>query len=228
MTRLVLLTLALISATACFAQQDARRVFITDNKGWYSTGVAGGSDGSFGARSVGGSVSDNLPLIQGFVKQCPGIIVTQNKDNADYVVLFEGNHTKKAEASTAGLVGLVVLLSAKYEQIAVFRGNGDILFTGNTRHLKNAVKDACSSVMSAPMVARIAPVPVAPSTQTVVVRVETVAPTSVSTIPPVSVPVQPPAAVPQTIVVAAPAEPSLGDIARQYQAKKAQGADQSN
>jgi hypothetical protein len=166
------------------------------------------------------------PLIQGFVKQCPGIIVTQNKDNADYVVLFEGNHPKKAEASTAGLVGLVVLLSAKYEQIAVFRGNGDILFTGNTRHLKNAVKDACSAVMSAPIVARIAPVTVAPSTQTVVVRVETVAPASVSTTAPVSAAVQPTATVSQTIVVAAPAEPSLGDIARQYQSKKVQTADQ--
>jgi hypothetical protein len=61
MSRFALLTLALVSAATCSAQQDAPRVFITDNKGWYSTGVAGGSDGSFGARSVGGSVSDNLP-----------------------------------------------------------------------------------------------------------------------------------------------------------------------
>jgi len=144
MRHAVIVIVLSLSAVLAHAQSSTPRVYITDNKSWYVSRVAAQTDGNGGARMAGGSVSDTMPLIQHFVQQCPGVIVSQNKDAADYVVLFEGNHTKRAEYGTLGLVGAIVNLSAKFDQIAVFRGNGDILFTGNTRHLKNAVKDACN------------------------------------------------------------------------------------
>lgn len=57
-----------------------------------------------------------------------------DKDKADYVVLFDREGGKG--------------LARKRDKIAVFKRDGDVLFSGSTRSLGNAVQDSCKAIES--------------------------------------------------------------------------------
>jgi len=68
-------------------------------------------------------------VINDFAKQCPEVTVTNDKDKATYIVLFD----RDANAATRN-------------KIAVFNKNGSLAFSGKTHTVANAVKDACAEV----------------------------------------------------------------------------------
>ena len=60
------------------------------------------------------------------------MMVTMDRTKADYVVLFDREGGKG--------------YARKRDKIALFQKNGDVLFTGSTRSLGNAVHDACKAI----------------------------------------------------------------------------------
>jgi hypothetical protein len=119
--------------------QDKPRVYITTSESWFAAGGFAVSDGNGGGAMVAGSVPQTVELIENFSKRCPEIVVTSDKNAASYVVLFDRNTAKRAGG---GVVGLL----SKVDKIAVFKRDGDLLYSGSTRSVEGAVKDSCSAI----------------------------------------------------------------------------------
>jgi len=134
--RYLVLTLVLVGV--CFAQEKPR-VVITTSDAWSMAGGFAISDGTGGGVISGGSSPQTVELIQNFMKSCSGVIVTSDRNNANYVVLFDRDSAGRA---AGGWIGIL----AKVNKIAVFRRNGDVLYSGKTQSVSNAVKDSCSAI----------------------------------------------------------------------------------
>jgi hypothetical protein len=116
--------------TGVISAQERPRIFITDSQAWsavFSFGIVTGT----GVLAAGSS-PQTVEVIDDFAKHCPAVTVTSNKDNADYIVLFDRDGAGKAKTNLA-----------RADKIAVFSKNGDLVFSGKTRSVANSVKDAC-------------------------------------------------------------------------------------
>lgn len=131
-----LLALTLTFA-ALGAAQDKPRVFISDSQSWeVSGGVAGGGAAGVGGVAGGGSGGarpQTAEIMKTFNDRCPGVIVTINRERADFVVLLEHEGGKD--------------LIRRDNKVAVFNKDGDMILSGSTRSLGNAVKDACGAIL---------------------------------------------------------------------------------
>lgn len=140
---------------ALFAQQSGSaeapapkpRVYISSSQSWVMSGGFGGAvsgnansfqGGSAGGFS-GGSDPQTVEVIKTFMDKCPAVIVTQNKANADFVVLFDREGGKRGVTGWGGL-------ARKVDKIAVFRKNGDAVMAKSTRSVGSTVKDACAAI----------------------------------------------------------------------------------
>ncbi len=97
------------------------RVFITDSKSWETAGVLGG-----GARP------QTAEIMKTFGERCPQVTVTIKQEKADYIVLLDHEGGKG--------------VARKDNKVAVFSKDGDMIHSGSTRTLGNAVKDACQAI----------------------------------------------------------------------------------
>lgn len=127
--RLSALLIALLILISPVFSQEKPRVFVTNSEGWASAGGFGGSNGTFSGFAAGGSTPQTVEVIDRFAKQCPGVTVTNNKENATFIVLFDRDRG-----------------DARRNKIAVFKKDGDLLYSGKTHAVANAVKDACAAI----------------------------------------------------------------------------------
>lgn len=149
---LALIGMCAVFSCALLAQQPGAtapkpRVYISTSQSWVMSGgfasavsadansLKGGSAGSFS----GGSDPQTVEVIKTFMDKCPAVIVTQNKSNADFVVLFDREGGKRGTSGWGGLV-------RKVDKVAVFRKNGDAVFAKSTRSVGSTVKDACLAI----------------------------------------------------------------------------------
>src|SRR6266576_1327483 len=137
------LALTLVLVGVCAAQAKPR-VYITTSDAWSMAGGFAVSDGTGGGVISGGSSPQTVELIQNFMKSCSSVIVTNDRNNANYVILFDRDSAGRAAGSLAA--GDWSGIFAKVNKIAVFRRNGDALYSGKTRSVSNAVKDSCSAI----------------------------------------------------------------------------------
>lgn len=123
------------------------RVYVSDSQSWVmSGGFAGGVSGnanSFSGASAGsfsgGSDPQTVEIIKNFMSKCPGVIVTRNRATADFAVLFDREGGKRGTSGWGGLL-------RKVDKIAVFRKNGDAIYSNSTRSIGSVVDDACSAI----------------------------------------------------------------------------------
>lgn len=108
------------------------RVYVTDSQSWLMAGGWGVSNGSGGGAMRGGSSPQTVEIIKTFGERCPEVVVSNDRDKASYVVLFDHESFK----------GLL----RKRDKIALFRRNGDVLYGNSVRSVGNAVKDACEAI----------------------------------------------------------------------------------
>ena len=118
--------------------QDKPRVLVTTSESWAAAGGFGGSNGVMSGAMSAGAKPQTVEVIDDFAKNCPGVIVTSNRQNANFVVLFDRD---------AG--------AAKRNKIAVFRKDGDLLYSGKTHAVVNAVKDACAAIGKSEISAKV-------------------------------------------------------------------------
>lgn len=121
----------LICALGAFAQEKPR-IYISDSNSWEMGGGFGTVDGTGGGGAGGGARPQTVEIIKTFSQRCPGVIITNNKSKADYIVLLDHEGGKNS--------------IQRDNKIAVFRKDGDMVFTNSTRSLGNAVKDACQVI----------------------------------------------------------------------------------
>lgn len=139
--RLVALVAGMLTTVALVGEDkpsDGRpRVYVSDSQSWEMAGgfaAHGDSSGNVnaGGHFSGGSRPQTVEVIKTFGERCPSAVVTMNRDTADYVVLFDREGGK----------GVV----RKRDKIAVFKRGGDVVFSGSTRSVGNAVQDACEAL----------------------------------------------------------------------------------
>ena len=110
------------------------RIFVEESTSWSVSGEAAAVDGSGGGSLQGGAKPQTAEIMKTISKrrQCNGIVVTINRERADYILLLER-------------VGGRDLIS-KDNKMALFDREGDIVASSSTRSLGNAVKDACLAI----------------------------------------------------------------------------------
>jgi len=72
-----------------------------------------------------------VEVMKTFGESCPNLVVTNRRQNADYIVQFERESLK----------GL-----RKHNKFAAFNQNGDMVYSASTRAVGNAVRGFCSSL----------------------------------------------------------------------------------
>lgn len=117
------------------APQGKPRVFVTDSEAWAAIGGFSEANGTGSGLMVAGSSPQTVEVINDFARGCPGITVTNDRIAADYIVLFDRDAAGKAMSNLA-----------RGDKIAVFRQHGDLVYSGKTRSVANAVKDACAAL----------------------------------------------------------------------------------
>ncbi len=127
-----LVCVLLLCAFAVPAQDGKPRVFITDSNSWTVSGGFGGSLDAAGGAMSGGARPQTAEIMKTFSERCMSTTVTIKRDNADYVVVLDHEGGKE--------------IVRRDNKIAVFDKNGDMIYSGSTRILGNAVKDACSAI----------------------------------------------------------------------------------
>jgi hypothetical protein len=108
------------------------RVYVSDSQSWLMAGGFGASNGTAVGATRGGSSPQTVELIKTFGERCPQAIVTNDREKASYVVLFDRESFKS--------------VLARRDKIAIFRRNGDVLLSNSVRSVGNAVKDACEAI----------------------------------------------------------------------------------
>jgi hypothetical protein len=71
----------------------------------------------------------NPEYVQAFGERCPTVVLTMQPEKADYIVILD--HSAWA--------------SPPYK-VAVLSREGDVIYSGGTHFLGNAVKDACEAL----------------------------------------------------------------------------------
>lgn len=133
------LTFLLAAALAYGNDGVKTRVYITDSDSWELTGGFGGgvSDGAggVGGRIAGGARPQTVEVMKTFRERCPEVTITMDKSKAQFVILFDREGGKD--------------LVSRDNKIAVFKDDGDLVYSGSTRILGNAVADACRAIRRA-------------------------------------------------------------------------------
>jgi len=114
------------------AGQERVRVYVSDSSSWTIGGGFGASHDGLGGSIHGGARPQTAEIIKTFRERCPLVTITNNKDKADYIVLLDHEGGKH-----------FVLRDNK---VVVYNKDGDVIQSGSTRSLGNAVKDACVAI----------------------------------------------------------------------------------
>jgi hypothetical protein len=137
---------AVVFAQAQTAPSDGKvRVYVGDSESWEMSGGWGVSHGSGGGSVRGGARPQTAEIIKTFNERCPAVTVTDTKDRANFAIILDHEGGK----------GVL----AHRNKIAVFNREGDVIFSGSTRSVGTAVKDACDAIGAAPKSALGQPVP---------------------------------------------------------------------
>ena len=111
------------------------RVFISESQSLQVSANAA-LDGAKGELDVHGPSSpQNIEVMKAFAERCPQVVVTSNRDKADYVLRFDHDEINPTTLFVHG------------NKVAVFDRNDDLVYSDATRLLRNAVKGACTALV---------------------------------------------------------------------------------
>ncbi len=111
---------------------DRVRIFISDSSSWQVGGGIGISSENGGGGLSGGARPQTAEIIKTFNQRCSDCTITMKKESADYIVLLDHEGGKE--------------FILRDNKVAVFNRDGDLIYSGSTRTLGNAVKDACAAI----------------------------------------------------------------------------------
>jgi hypothetical protein len=133
--RLLWIVLTALTIWPGAARADKPRVFITESQSAQLTGDAAAGDVKGSLSFTGGTSPNNIEVMKHFMQRCPDVIVTANRDKADYVVRLDHADVGPTTPFVRG------------NKVAVFtKSSEDLIYSGSTRFLGNAVKGACAAI----------------------------------------------------------------------------------
>lgn len=134
--KLVRFAVALVAVAACVSAAQKPRVFITETTAAQASGDASFGDAKGALAITGGTSPQNVEVMKAFEKFCPAIVVTANREKADYVVQFDHDAINPTTPFVHG------------NKVAVFDKNEDLMYSNSTRILSSAVKGACAAMVA--------------------------------------------------------------------------------
>jgi hypothetical protein len=134
------LAIVFVFVSALALAQDKPRVFVqgkgSEDVSTHGSGAGGRHWATWGAKSAIDSHDEGMEVTKDLQKGCPGVIVTLNQSNADYVIMLN-----RESKQNRGLL-------RTNSQVQVANRNGDVLGTAATRTVGNAAKDSCALIMA--------------------------------------------------------------------------------
>src|SRR5688572_15588355 len=102
---------------------DKPRVFITESESLQLSGDASFGEAKGSLLVTGGTSPQNIEVMKTFLQRCPGIIVTGNREKADYIVRLDHEEASPITPFVRG------------NKVAVFNKDQDLIYSGSTRLL---------------------------------------------------------------------------------------------
>lgn len=109
------------------------RVFITESQSWESRASAGGGRRGWGSVAAGGARPQTAEIIKTFGERCPGTVVNNIEDKADFIVVLDHEGGKG-------------LLQHKNKVVVFERTSGDTVVSKSTLSLGGSVQEACDAI----------------------------------------------------------------------------------
>ena len=123
----------LIFAVAVYAAERPR-AFITESGSLHVTGEGSAGSTKAALYATGGLTPQSIEVMKTFTRLCPQVVVTANREKADYVVRLDHEGLNPTTPFVHG------------NKVAVFNKDEDLVFSSSSRILKSAVKDACAAM----------------------------------------------------------------------------------
>lgn len=98
------------------------------------SGAAALGDVKGGLSVAGGTSPQNVEVMKTFLRRCPTVLVTGNREKADFVVRLDHEEPNPTTLFVRG------------NKVAVFNRNDDLIYSTSTRTLTSAVKSACEAI----------------------------------------------------------------------------------
>ncbi len=129
---------ALIGITMCAlaAAAEKPRVFITESTAAQASGDVADGNAKSSLAFTGGTSPQNVEVIKAFARYCPAVVVTANREKAEYLVQLDHEAINPTTPFVHG------------NKVAVFNKKEDLIYSNSTRILSSAVRDACSAITS--------------------------------------------------------------------------------
>ena len=131
-------TLILVAGTPLGLAAPKPRVFITESIAAQASGNAAVGDAKGTLAFTGGTSPQNVETMKAFLRYCPAVILTANRDKADYLVRLDHDAINPTTPFVHG------------NKVAVFDKNADLIYSSSTRILSSAVRGACTAIMAGP------------------------------------------------------------------------------
>lgn len=132
--KLAVSTLVISAALPGGVAVEKPRIFITESQALQLSGNAAVGDTKGGVSVAGGTSPQTLEVIKTFQRRCPAVLVTGNRDKADFVVRLDHEEPNPSTLFVHG------------NKVAVFDKNDDLIYTSSTRMLSSAVNGACAAI----------------------------------------------------------------------------------
>lgn len=136
--KLVCAAMLTSAISASGASTQKARVFITETAAPQVLGDAAVGDVKGSLAFTGGTSPQNVEVMKAFVHYCPTVIVTANREKADYLVQMDHEAINPTTPFVHG------------NKVAVFDKNDDLIYSNSTRILSSAVKGACGAIVGRP------------------------------------------------------------------------------
>jgi hypothetical protein len=112
------------------------RIFVTESQSLQLSGEAALGDAKGSLSLAGGTSPQNVEVMKTFLRRCPAVLVTGNREKADFVVRLDHQEPNP----TTPFV--------RANKVAVFNKDDDLIYGTSTRTLTSAVKGACEAIAS--------------------------------------------------------------------------------
>ncbi len=127
--------LMLVGLAAAAAAAEKPRIFITESGAQQVSAETKLPEGKNVLTVTRETSPQNVEVMKAFSRQCPGVVITSNRDKADYVVRFDHEGANPTMFFTAG------------NKVAIFNKSEELVFSTSTRLLASAVKTACAAMV---------------------------------------------------------------------------------
>jgi hypothetical protein len=128
------LCLVLIAGAGMAFAADKPRVYVTDSHSLQLASETASPDAKSGFVISGHASPESIEVIRALSAQCPGVVVTSNREKADFVVRFDREGPSPVTPFVRG------------NKVAVFNKNEDLIYSASTRMLTPAVKGVCKAI----------------------------------------------------------------------------------